>query len=110
MSGTGWARCWMPTTSTGASWSTHCAYLDCWADYLQTARALDINTSTARYRVYYVRQILAVDLTDSNSRFNLQAAARLLDYVDGHQPPAGDRRPLPAGSARGYGDVRRAGH
>ena len=63
------------------------AYLDCWGDYLQTARLLDIHTSTARYRIHRLRRILAADLTDNRARFNLQVATHLLGYIERARQP-----------------------
>ena len=53
-------------------------YLDCWGDLPQTARTLSIDTTTGRYRLHHIRQLLAVDLTDSDIRFHFQVATRLL--------------------------------
>jgi DNA-binding PucR family transcriptional regulator len=58
------------------------AYLDCWGDYPRTARLLGIHTSTVRYRVHRIRQVLAADLTDSSTRFNRQVATHLLGYSE----------------------------
>lgn len=52
--------------------------LDNWGDCPRTARTLGIDTTTARNRLHHVRQLLAVDLTDSDTRFHLQVATRLL--------------------------------
>ncbi|MHA6792521.1 PucR family transcriptional regulator [Pseudonocardia bannensis] len=58
------------------------AYLDCWGDYLKAARVLEIHTSTTRYRVHRIRQVLAADLSDRHAQFNLQVATHLLGYVE----------------------------
>jgi DNA-binding PucR family transcriptional regulator len=58
------------------------ANLDCWGDYPRTARLLGIHTSTVRYRVHRIRQVLAANFTDSNTRFNLQVATHLLGYIE----------------------------
>nr|WP_239028593.1 helix-turn-helix domain-containing protein [Pseudonocardia acidicola] len=63
------------------------AYLENWGDYRLTARTLGIHTSTVRYRVQTIREALVVDLAEGDARFNLQAAIRLLGYIDGDRHP-----------------------
>jgi DNA-binding PucR family transcriptional regulator len=51
-------------------------YLDCGGNYDATAEALALGRSTVRYRLGRIRQISGRDLTDPDTRFQLQLATR----------------------------------
>lgn len=51
-------------------------YLECGGNYDNAAAALVIHRSTLRYRLARIRQIAEVDLTDADTRLNLQVATR----------------------------------
>lgn len=64
-------------TSKGAQLvETLTAYLECGGSYDATARAISTHRSTLRYRLQRVREISGYDLTDPDTRFNLQLATR----------------------------------
>jgi DNA-binding PucR family transcriptional regulator len=52
------------------------AYLECGGSYDATARAISTHRSTLRYRLQRVREIGGYDLSDPDTRFNLQLATR----------------------------------
>jgi sugar diacid utilization regulator len=52
------------------------AYLERGGSYDSTARAISTHRSTLRYRLQRVREISGYDLTDPDTRFNLQLATR----------------------------------
>jgi DNA-binding PucR family transcriptional regulator len=51
-------------------------YLDCGGNYDATAGALFIHRSTLKYRLHRIREVSGYDLTDPDTRFNLQLACR----------------------------------
>lgn len=51
-------------------------YLDCGGNYDASARALFIHRSTLKYRLNRIRDISGYDLSDPDTRFNLQLACR----------------------------------
>ena len=55
---------------------TLAAYLECGGSYDATARTISTHRSTLRYRLQRVREISGYDLTDPDTRFNLQLASR----------------------------------
>jgi sugar diacid utilization regulator len=56
--------------------TTLAAYLDCGGSYDSTAKALSVHRNTLRYRLERIRQISGHDLSDPDTRFNLQLATR----------------------------------
>ncbi|CDR05067.1 PucR family transcriptional regulator [Streptomyces iranensis] len=56
---------------------TLCEYFDRGGNYSETAAALVIHRSTLRYRLQRIREIGGCDLTDVDSRLNLQVATRI---------------------------------
>jgi sugar diacid utilization regulator len=52
-------------------------YFDCGGNYDETAAALSIHRSTLRYRLQRIREISDRDLTDVDTRLNLQVATRV---------------------------------
>ncbi|WP_214364440.1 PucR family transcriptional regulator [Pseudonocardia sp. H11422] len=64
-------------------------YLECGGDHEETARALGIHRSTARYRMQRIREIGHHDLLDPDTCLHLQAATRALADLPG---PRGHRR------------------
>jgi DNA-binding PucR family transcriptional regulator len=56
--------------------TTLARYLDCGGNYDATAAALALGRSTVRYRLGRIRQISGRDLTDPDTRFQLQLATR----------------------------------
>src|SRR5207244_7130620 len=57
------------------------AYLECGGSYDATARAISTHRSTLRYRLQRVRDIGGYDLSDPDTRFNLQLATRALTTI-----------------------------
>jgi DNA-binding PucR family transcriptional regulator len=51
-------------------------YLECGGNYDATARQLSMHRSTLRYRLQRIRTVSGLDLTDPDTRFNLQLATR----------------------------------
>jgi len=51
-------------------------YLECGGNYDATAAALMVHRSTLKYRLQRIREISGHDLTESDTRFNLQLATR----------------------------------
>jgi sugar diacid utilization regulator len=64
------------TSKGGRLVETLTAYLECGGSYDATARAISTHRSTLRYRLQRVREITGYDLTDPDTRFNLQLATR----------------------------------
>ncbi len=64
------------TGKNGQLVETLTAYLESGGSYDATARAISTHRSTLRYRLQRVREITGYDLTDPNTRFNLQLATR----------------------------------
>ncbi|WP_330229337.1 helix-turn-helix domain-containing protein [Nocardia sp. NBC_00508] len=56
-------------------------YLECGGNYDDSAAALHIHRSTLRYRLGRIREITGFDLRDVNTRFNLQAATRVWQFL-----------------------------
>lgn len=65
--------------SRGALVRTLKCYLACSGNKVETARRLSIHISTLKYRLGRVETILEVDLSDSDTRFELHLAARILE-------------------------------
>lgn len=63
-------------------------YLECGGNYDNAAAALVIHRSTLRYRLARIRDIAGVDLTDVDTRLNLQVAARAWQLLHARQPAA----------------------
>jgi sugar diacid utilization regulator len=55
---------------------TLCGYLECGGNYDRTAKTLLLHRSTLRYRLQRIRDLSGHDLTDPDTRFNLQLATR----------------------------------
>ena len=55
---------------------TVAAYVECGGNYDATAGALYVHRSTLRYRLQRLREISGLDLSDPDTRFNLQLATR----------------------------------
>ncbi|MDQ1467201.1 MAG: hypothetical protein QOH10_1616 [Actinomycetota bacterium] len=78
----GFVRRWLgplldyDATKGGQLVETLSAYLECGGNYDATARAISTHRSTLRYRLQRVREISGYDLTDADTRFNLQLATR----------------------------------
>jgi hypothetical protein len=51
-------------------------YLECGGNYDATAASLSMHRSTLKYRLQRIREISGYDLSDADSRFNLQLATR----------------------------------
>lgn len=56
-------------------------YLECGGSYEATAEALFVHRSTLKYRLQRIREISGLDLTDPDTRFNLQLATRGLTVL-----------------------------
>jgi sugar diacid utilization regulator len=56
-------------------------YLECGGNYDNAAAALVIHRSTLRYRLARIREIAEVDLTDVDTRLNLQVATRAWQFL-----------------------------
>jgi sugar diacid utilization regulator len=56
--------------------TTLAAYLECGGSYDSTAKALSVHRNTLRYRLERIRQISSHDLSNPDTRFNLQLATR----------------------------------
>jgi sugar diacid utilization regulator len=65
----------------GALVETVSKYLECGGSYEATADALFVHRSTLKYRLQRIRQISGLDLTDPDTRFNLQLATRGLTVL-----------------------------
>ncbi|MEU5026710.1 helix-turn-helix domain-containing protein [Streptomyces milbemycinicus] len=52
-------------------------YFDCGGNYSRTAAALVVHRSTLRYRLQRIREISGSDLTNAETRLNLQVATRV---------------------------------
>jgi sugar diacid utilization regulator len=65
--------------SRGALVRTLKCYLACSGNKVETARRLTIHISTLKYRLSRIETILEVDLSDSDTRFELHLAARILE-------------------------------
>jgi sugar diacid utilization regulator len=65
-------------------------YLECGGNYDNAAAALVIHRSTLRYRLTRIRDIAGVDLTNVDTRLNLQVATRAWQLLHAHGP--GSRR------------------
>jgi sugar diacid utilization regulator len=63
-------------TKGGQLVETLTAYLECGGSYDATSRAISTHRSTLRYRLQRLREISGYDLTDPDTRFNLQLATR----------------------------------
>lgn len=57
-------------------------YFDCGGNYDGAAAALSIHRSTLRYRLQRIRDISGSDLSDVDSRLNLQVATRVWNVLD----------------------------
>jgi DNA-binding PucR family transcriptional regulator len=55
---------------------TLCGYVECGGNYDLTAKTLLLHRSTLRYRLQRIREVSGHDLTDPDTRFNLQLATR----------------------------------
>jgi DNA-binding PucR family transcriptional regulator len=64
------------TGKNGQLVETLTAYLESGGSYDATARAISTHRSTLRYRLQRVREITGYDLSDPDTRFNLQLATR----------------------------------
>lgn len=64
-------------------------YLECGGNYDHAAGALVIHRSTLRYRLGRIREIGGFDLTDVDTRLNLQIAARAWQLLHGEGPREG---------------------
>lgn len=62
-------------------------YLECGGNYDNAAAALVIHRSTLRYRLARIRDIAGVDLTDVDTRLNLQVATRAWQLLHGSSMP-----------------------
>jgi DNA-binding PucR family transcriptional regulator len=51
-------------------------YLECGGHYDATAQAVSVGRSTLKYRLQRIREITGYDLSDPDTRFNLQLATR----------------------------------
>ncbi|WP_055587851.1 PucR family transcriptional regulator [Streptacidiphilus griseoplanus] len=60
-------------------------YFDCGGNYDETATALAVHRSTLRYRLQRIREIGGRDLTDVDTRLNLQVATRVWRIMLGGQ-------------------------
>jgi sugar diacid utilization regulator len=56
--------------------ATLSGYLECGGSYDGAARALSVHRSTLRYRLERIREVSGHDLSDTDTRFNLQLATR----------------------------------
>jgi sugar diacid utilization regulator len=56
--------------------ATTSCFLECGGHYDETARVLGVGRSTLRYRLQRIRQVGGLDLSDTDTRFNLQLACR----------------------------------
>ena len=63
-------------TKGGELVRTLTVYLECGGSYERTATRLSIHRSSVRYRLGRIRRISGHDLTDADTRFNLQLATR----------------------------------
>ena len=61
-------------------------YLECGGNYDSAATALVIHRSTLRYRLARIREIGGFDLTNVDTRLNLQIAARAWQLLHGEGP------------------------
>jgi DNA-binding PucR family transcriptional regulator len=52
------------------------AYLECGGNYDATARRMSLHRSTLRYRLQRIRTVSGRELSDPDTRFNLQLATR----------------------------------
>jgi len=64
-------------------------YLECGGNYDNAATALVIHRSTLRYRLARIREIADLDLTDVDTRLNLQVATRAWQLLRGQGPAVG---------------------
>ena len=69
----------------------------CGENQHDTARALSIHPSTLKYRLGRIREVLGVDFTRAEVRFNIELALRLQQCTEAL---AADDDPGPAGTAR----------
>ncbi|MDH6221982.1 PucR family transcriptional regulator [Streptomyces pseudovenezuelae] len=58
-------------------------YFDCGGNYDDAAAALTVHRSTLRYRLQRIREISDRDLTDADTRLNLQVATRVWKIILG---------------------------
>ena len=58
-------------------------YFDCGGHYDDAAAALTVHRSTLRYRLQRIREISGLDLTDVETRLNLQVATRVWKIILG---------------------------
>jgi DNA-binding PucR family transcriptional regulator len=56
--------------------ATLSGYLECGGSYDAAAKALAVHRSTLRYRLERIREVSGHDLSDPDTRFNLQLATR----------------------------------
>ncbi|GLY68842.1 PucR family transcriptional regulator [Amycolatopsis taiwanensis] len=64
-------------------------YLECGGNYDRAADSLVIHRSTLRYRLARIREIGGFDLSDVDTRLNLQIATRAWQLLHGDGPRAG---------------------
>jgi sugar diacid utilization regulator len=60
-------------------------YLECGGSYAETSEMLAVHRSTLKYRLARIKEITELDLTDADSRFNLQLATRAWHTLQGLQ-------------------------
>ena len=62
--------------------ATLSAYLEVGGNYDSTARALTVGRSTVRYRIRRIQELSGLDLSDPDTRFQLQLAARAWSTIN----------------------------
>jgi sugar diacid utilization regulator len=67
---------------SGALVDTLTQYLEVGGNYEATAQALSTHRNTVKYRLQRIRAISGLDLSDADTRFNLQLAARALQTLN----------------------------
>jgi DNA-binding PucR family transcriptional regulator len=61
-------------------------YLECSGNYDETAELLAIHRSTLRYRLVRIREVSGLDLSQADTRFNLQLATRAWSVIGAGEP------------------------
>jgi hypothetical protein len=62
-------------------------YLECGCSYAETSEMLAVHRSTLKYRLARIKEITELDLTDADTRFNLQLATRAWHTLEGLRAP-----------------------
>ncbi|HVM64506.1 MAG TPA: helix-turn-helix domain-containing protein, partial [Acidimicrobiales bacterium] len=63
------------------------AYVECGGSYEATAAALNVHRSTLRYRLGRIKALSGLDLSDPDTRFNVQLATRAWSTVGAVRSP-----------------------